>query len=178
MKHNSSLHTAPHVSMSAVALALALLAPARAATAQDESAPRPRTVGLVAGVAVPDLVGNEAAALVGVRIDAALGRILLVEGALSSFQGGPDRWYAPEVQLQVQLPTRLAQPYLGIGLGMLLRSFSEHEGATLSGAAGLRAAVSDDGRLTARLESRVRLRAGFGGAFGGAEFVAGLGYAF
>jgi opacity protein-like surface antigen len=64
----------------------------------------------------------------------------------------------PELQLQFQLPRRLA-PYFGIGTGFASDMTSEQHGGTdsevtFSGSAGLRAAITR--RVGLRVELRIR----------------------
>ena len=83
----------------------------------------------------------------------------------------------PDQRAMAQVPARRLRPYVGVGIGTLFGARGG-SGATVSASAGVRAAAGRDRRLSARAETRVRVRPGFGGAYGGVEVVAGIGYSF
>ena len=160
----------------AALLAAALAAaPARGQTAL---APRP-AVSVAAGVSQFDLSGTGTAPVVSARVDYPLGRALIAEGGVAVAR--PDQQFGarttlvvPEVGLQLQYPARLA-PYVGVGTGAAIDFRGSENGGTdadltLSGAAGVRAWVTD--RVGLRGELRVR---GIGRNFAGstAEWTAG-----
>jgi len=166
----------------------AVAAPARPAGAQ---APGPE-LSLSAGAMQFDASGTGVAPTAAAR--AALpvaGRWLLAEGSLAyaalgeQFAPSPTRVAAAVAQLQLQAPLGPVRPYLGVGGGWV-RYLSNAGGqpaapGTLSGAAGLRVAVS--GRLGVRGELRVRgwqrtSDGDFGFVNSAAEYTGGVTYAF
>jgi hypothetical protein len=155
----------------AAALAAALLAPLPTAGAQPGTRARP-SVSASAGVSQYDLSGTGTAPMGALRADYPLDHVLLVEGGVSVARpdqqfGQTTTFVVPEVGLQLQLPRRLA-PYLGIGAGAAIDFRGDASGGTqsdptVSGAAGLRAWLTDQVGL--RGELRVR---GIGTGFEGA----------
>lgn len=133
--------------------------------------PRP-ALSLSAGIARFDLSGTGTTSVIALRGEYPLFPTLLVEGGVTFAR--PDQQFdidgtlvMPEVQLQLQLPKRVA-PYIGIGTGFsrdgaVARLGGDATDVTFSGAAGLRAAVTRV--VGVRAELRVRY---FGTGFNGA----------
>ncbi len=132
--------------------------------------PRP-ALSLSGGIAQFDLFGTGTTSIIALRGEYPLLPALLVEGGVTFAR--PDQQYGidgtlvmPEVQLQLQLPKRVA-PYIGIGTGFsrdgaVARLGGDATDVTFSGAAGLRAAVTRNMGL--RTELRLRF---FGTGFNG-----------
>lgn len=137
----------------------------------DTFGPRP-ALSLSAGISQFDLSGTGTTSIIALRGEYPLIPALLLEGGVAIAR--PDQQFGidgtlvmPEVQLQLQLPRRVA-PFIGLGTGF------SHDGAvaqlggdandvTFSGAAGLRAAITRVVGL--RMELRVRyIGTGFTGA--------------
>ncbi|HEY9450997.1 MAG TPA: outer membrane beta-barrel protein [Gemmatimonadaceae bacterium] len=133
-------------------------------------APRP-AVSLSAGVSQFDLSGTGSMGVVAARGELPILPALLLEGGVTLAR--PEQQFSdrstlvmPEIQLQLQLPRRVA-PYLGIGTGFATDVASERYGGTNSEvtfaeSAGLRAAITRQVGL--RVELRIRE---FGEAFSG-----------
>jgi len=160
------------------AVALLLVAAATPALAQSGAVARP-SLSVAAGVSQFDLSGTGTAPVVSARVDYPLGRALIAEGGVAVARpdqqlGARTTLVVPEVGLQLQYPARLA-PYVGVGTGAAIDFRGSENGGTdadltLSGAAGVRAWVTD--RMGLRGELRVR---GIGRNFAGstAEWTAG-----
>lgn len=166
-------------SLLTAAAALTTITSAQAATEQVPSLRY--AIGLVGGISQFDLSGTGTTGVVAVRADFNARSWFVVEGGLSLFrpqeQFGKQLSYAiPEVQIQLQLPTRGVRPYLGVGVGSILASGGPGAQRMVSGAGGLRIAVPDT-RVDLRAELRVR---GIGESFTGsiAEWTFGGGYRF
>jgi hypothetical protein len=103
-------------------------------------------------------------------------------GSLSTFraaeQSGDDTCLIPEVQLQVQVPRRIA-PYLGVGAGAIRRvavDGTDRSELTTTAAAGVRFwDLVDRGVLRAKLRLRGIGREFTGSAF---EITGGVGWSF
>jgi len=129
-------------------------------------------LSLSAGVSQFDLSGTGTTGILAVRGEYPIVPALLVEGGVTIAR--PDQQFdidgtlvMPEVQLQLQLPRRVA-PFIGLGTGFshdgaVARFGGDANDITFSGAAGLRAAVTRAVGL--RMELRVRY---FGTGFTGA----------
>ncbi|HEU4586829.1 MAG TPA: outer membrane beta-barrel protein [Gemmatimonadaceae bacterium] len=132
--------------------------------------PRP-ALSLSAGIAQFDLSGTGTTSIIALRGEYPLVPALLVEGGVAIAR--PDQQFGidgtllmPEVQLQLQLPKRVA-PYIGIGTGFahdgaVARYGGDANRITFAGAAGLRAAMTRQAGV--RAELRVRY---FGTGFNG-----------
>jgi hypothetical protein len=133
--------------------------------------PRP-AISLSLGVSQFDLSGTGNTSIVAVRGEYPLLPALLIEGGVTVArpqQAFSDRatLLMPELQLQLQLPKRVA-PFIGLGTGfahdgVIARYGGDANQMTFSGAAGLRAAITRQVGL--RAELRVRY---FGAGFTGA----------
>jgi hypothetical protein len=160
----------------AAALAAALLVALPAASAEAQSRIRPAYT-LSAGLSQFDLSGTGDAATFALRADVPLAPAVLLEGGVGVTRPPQDLGPAgrphtttlvvPEIGLQLQLPRRIA-PYLGIASGAAIDLRGSEWGGTrsdytLSGAAGLRAWMSDQ----VALRGELRLR-GIGTGFEGA----------
>ena len=138
-----------------------------------------RTVGVSVGAMQFDLSGTGTAPAAALRFTLPLSRVVLFEaGTLVARPeqqfGSTTTFIVPEAAIQFQVPRRIA-PYLGIGTGWAVDLRGDNQGGavsrvTFSGAAGLRAAVSENAGITGEL--RVR---GIGTGFGGstAEWMVG-----
>ncbi|HEX6533270.1 MAG TPA: outer membrane beta-barrel protein, partial [Gemmatimonadaceae bacterium] len=125
-------------------------------------APRP-ALSLSAGVSQFDLSGTGTMAVVAVRGEVPLARVLLLEGGLAMARPQEDfgvhsTLLMPEGQLQLQIPRRVA-PYLGVGAGLATTFRNAADGGseshlTLSGAAGVRVALNRAFGLRAELRVR------------------------
>jgi hypothetical protein len=141
--------------------------------------PRP-ALSLSGGIAQFDLSGTGTTSIIALRGEYPLVPALLVEGGVAFAR--PDQQFGvdgtlvmPEVQLQLQLPKRMA-PYIGIGTGFsrdgaVARLGGDATDVTFSGAAGVRAAIT----RTVGLRTELRLRF-FGTGFNGntADWTLGL----
>ena len=150
------------VALSAI-LPLARQLPAQnAEKAVSAFAPRP-AISLSAGVSQFDLSGTGTMGIVAARGEFPIVPVLLLEGGVTLAR--PEQQFSdrstlvmPEIQLQLQVPRRVA-PYLGIGAGFATDMASEQHGGsdseiTFAGSAGLRAAVTRQVGL--RMELRIR----------------------
>lgn len=132
--------------------------------------PRP-ALSLSAGVSQFDLSGTGTTSIVALRGEYPLVPALLVEGGVTIARprqalGNRGTLLMPELQLQLQLPKRVA-PFIGLGTGfahdgVVARYGGDANRITFSGAAGLRAAITRQVGL--RAELRVRY---FGTGFNG-----------
>lgn len=142
-----------------------------ASVAREVFVPRP-ALSLSVGVSQFDLSGTGTTAIVAARGELPLVRVLLLEGGVAIAR--PEQQFGvrttlvmPEVQLQLQVPRRVA-PYLGAGGGLVTDFRGEGHGGritrvTLSGAGGVRVALTR--QFGARAELRVRgIGLGFGGS--------------
>jgi hypothetical protein len=149
-----------------------------------------REVSLSAGAMQFDASGTGTVPVAALRISAPLvGRWFLGDASVSyaaldeQFSSDNTRIGVVEGQLQAQVPVSRFHPYIGVGGGWL-HYFTNAAGRpgtgpTLSGAAGLRIAISS--ALLVRGELRVRTwESSRDGGFhnGAAEVTGGLGYAF
>lgn len=140
-----------------------------------------RSVALVGGISQFDLSGTGTTGVLGLRGEVHAKRWLVLEAGLTAFrpqeQSGKTATYAiPEVQVQLQVPSRGVRPYLGLGVGSLLSTGDRDAQRTVSGAGGVRIAIPES-RFDVRAELRVR---GIGESFTGsmAEWTLGSGYRF
>jgi hypothetical protein len=149
----------------------------------DSFGPRP-ALSLSAGVSQFDLSGTGTTSVIALRGEYPLIPALLIEGGVTIARpqqqfGDQGTLVMPELQLQLQLPRRVA-PFVGLGTGFA------HDGAvaryggdatrlTFSGAAGLRAALTR--QVGVRTELRVRE---FGTGFTGttADWTLGVAWRF
>lgn len=124
-------------------------------------APRP-AISISAGFSQFDLSGTGTMGIVAARGELAILPALLLEGGVTLAR--PEQFFGrttllmPELQLQLQLPRRLA-PYFGIGTGFASGMAGEQLGGTdsevtFTGSAGLRAAITRQVGL--RMELRIR----------------------
>jgi hypothetical protein len=139
---------------------------------------------VVGGVSQYDLSGTGDAFTTAVRVDAEITEHVLWEASVgftfpSQQFGDTTTVFAPEAQVQLQWPARLA-PYIGIGAGLYIDFRDEEVGGTktdptFAGALGLRYGVTDEIGVRAELRAR-----GVGTNFAGsaAEWTGGLSYRF
>lgn len=156
-----------------LAVAVTLPGPANAQSAS--------ALTLMGGITEYDLSGVDTRPFVALRGEVPLSRFMLVEPGLGFFryetQGGADvNVFLPEVQLQAAPMRTRVRPYLGagVGLGHQRATGATETDLTLSGAAGLRAALTP--ALGLRGELRVRSIDPWTGST--ADFGAGLSYVF
>ena len=140
-----------------------------------------RSVALVGGVSQFDLSGTGTTGVIGLRGELSAKRWCVLEAGLMAFrpneQFGEQLTYViPEVQVQVQVPSRIVRPYLGLGVGSLIASGDRDARRAVSAAGGVRIQIPET-RLDVRAELRVR---GIGEFFSGAiaEWTLGSGYQF
>ncbi len=155
-------------------LAALVAAPVHAGVAQEERGP---AVALAGGVFQYDLSGTGNTPFAAVRVEVPLTSYLLVEpgAAYTNYEaqfGDRISIFIPEVQLQLQTPTRVVRPFLGVGAG---GAFAWGGGdsdtqLTLSAGAGVRVRVSEP--WWARAELRLRSIDPWHGA--AAEWTVGL----
>ncbi len=149
----------------------------------DEFGPRP-AISFSAGVSQFDLSGTGTTSIVALRGEYPLVPALLIEGGVTIArpqQAFSDRGtlLMPELQLQLQLPRRVA-PFIGLGTGfahdgVVARYGGDANRITVSGAAGLRAAITR--QVGMRAELRVRyIGTGFNG--GTADWTLGAAWRF
>ncbi len=160
-----------------------LLLVTNALTAQGPEARPTRlahSVSLVAGASQWDLSGTGTSLITGVRVDTELRRWLVGEAALGLFRpdelfGQNNTYIIPEVMVQLQIPTRVFRPYLGVGVGTFSGGARGNR-LTVAGASGFRISVPQT-RVDLKAELRVR---GIGESFGAAaaEWMFGGGYRF
>jgi hypothetical protein len=129
---------------------------------------------LSAGISQFDLLfsGTGTTSIVALRGEYPVIPALLVEGGVTIARprlgiSGQGTLLMPEIQLQLQLPRRVA-PFIGLGTGFaqcggVARFGGDTNRITFSGAAGLRAAITRE--VGVRTELRVRY---FGTGFSGA----------
>ena len=120
-------------------------------------------LSLSAGVSQFDLSGTGTTSIVALRGEYPLVPALLIEGGVTIArpqQAFSDRGtlLMPELQLQLQLPRRVA-PFIGLGTGfahdgVVARYGGDANRITLSGTAGLRAAITRQVGLRAELRVR------------------------
>lgn len=145
--------------------------------------PRP-AISLSAGVSQFDLSGTGTTSIVALRGEYPLIPALLIEGGVTIARpqqafGDRGTLLMPELQLQLQLPRRVA-PFLGLGTGFahdgaIARFGGDANRITFSGAAGLRAAITHE--VGIRTELRIRE---FGTGFNGttADWTLGVAWRF
>ena len=140
-----------------------------------------RVVALVGGLSQFDLSGTGTTGVLGLRGELRAKRWLVLQAGLTAFrpqeQFGEKVTYAiPEVQVQLQVPSRSVRPYLGLGVGAMLAGGNRDAQRAVSGAGGVRISIPNS-RLDVRAELRVR---GIGESFTGgmAEWTLGSGYRF
>ena len=160
--------------------ALALIAAARSAAGQVAAGQR---VASLSGGAIAGAYGGVAAgALLAARLDQVLpGRWLLAEGelayAVAGQSGAAAHFAGLGLQLQLQVPFRQVQPFLGLGggvAGQIGRSGGVYQtwDGMVSVGAGVRVVLR--GELLARAEARARYTPGLAGHTG--ELTLGLGW--
>jgi len=139
-------------------------------------------ISISGGFAQFDLSGTGDAPVLAGRVDMPVNRYVIAEPGITLLWpeqqfGETTTLFIPEVQFQLQRPGRLA-PYVGLGVGGAFDIRDDENGGTqsdltISGAAGLRAQLSEMFGL--RVELRMR---GIGDSFQGstAEWTAGLSF--
>lgn len=116
------------------------------------------SVGLVGGASQYDLSGTGTTGFAALRFDVVpeRARFLVFEAGLQYFRyeaqsADHERIWFPEASLQLQLPSRVVRPYVGIGAGY---GFSSESEPTLSASVGSRFRIASQWSL--RTELRVR----------------------
>lgn len=145
--------------------------------------PRP-ALSLSAGISQFDLSGTGTTSIIALRGEYPLVPVLLIEGGVTIARpqqalGERGTLLMPELQLQLQLPRRVA-PFIGLGTGfahdgVVARYGGDANRITFSGAAGLRAAITRQVGLRAELRVRY-IGTGFNGST--ADWTLGAGWRF
>ena len=146
------------------------------ASAQD--APQRATGTFVAGALQYDLSGTGTTGFVGVRVDRALRRLLLLEAGVTYAQYTPDvadktlALLFPEVQLQLQGSSSRLRPFVGAGIGPAFTWGGGETNTELSLSAGVGARYDMSDVWGLRGEIRLRTIDPFVGS--AAEWTAGI----
>ena len=152
---------APSLRFFIVAAGSLVVANTLAAQGQQEPTPARLThsVSVVAGVSQWDLSGAGTSPITGLRVDTELRRWLVGEAALGLFR--PDEQFSqnntyiiPEVMVQLQIPTRVFRPYIGVGTGTFSGG-GRGNSLTVAGATGFRISVPNT-RVDVKAELRAR----------------------